>query len=88
MILTVIPFMTETSQILNNVSYSHKVNFLTTEKLAGFKTKSWQVFEQKVGRFYAKNRVPPPNSKIHSRPVTSYEFNSHKSLYLPDSDSS
>ena len=59
MILTVIPFMTETSQILNNVSYSHKVNFLTTEKLAGFKTKSWQVFEQKVGRFYAKNRVPP-----------------------------
>ena len=46
-------------KILNNVSYSHKVSFLTTEKLAGFKTKSWQVFEQKVGRFYSKNRVPP-----------------------------
>ena len=54
------PFMTYTSnKILNNVSYSHKVDFLTTEKLAGFKMKSWQVFEQKVGRFYPKNRVPP-----------------------------
>ena len=63
------PFMTYTSnKILKNVSYSHKVDFLTTEKLAGFKMKSWQVFKQKVGRFYPKNRVPPPNSKIHSRP--------------------
>ena len=52
--------MTYTSnKILNNVSYSHKVDFLTTEKLAGFKMKSWQVFKQKVGRFYPKNRVPP-----------------------------
>ena len=67
--LNVTPFMTYTSnKILNNVSYSHKVDFLTTEKLAGFKMKSWQVFKQKVGRFYPKNRVPPPNSKIHSRP--------------------
>ena len=32
------PVMTYTSnKILNNVSYSHKVDFLTTEKLAGFK---------------------------------------------------
>ena len=52
--------MTYTSnKILKNVSYSHKVDFLTTEKLAGFKMKSWQVFKQKVGRFYPKNRVPP-----------------------------
>ena len=52
--------MTYTSnKILSNVSYSHKVDFLTTENLAGFKTKSWQVFKQKVGRFYPKNRVPP-----------------------------
>ena len=58
--LNVTPFMTYTSnKILNNVSYSHKVDFLTTEKLAGFKMKSWQVFKQKVGRFYPKNRVPP-----------------------------
>ena len=52
--------MTYTSnKILNNVSYSHKVDFLTTEKLVGFKMKSWQVFKQKVGRFYPKNRPPP-----------------------------
>ena len=64
--------MTYTSnKILKNVSYSHKVDFLTTEKLAGFKMKSWQVFKQKVGRFYPKKKLkkgPPPNSKIHSRP--------------------
>ena len=61
--------MTYTSnKILKNVSYSHKVDFLTTEKLAGFKMKSWQVFKQKVGRFYPKKKGPPPNSKIHSRP--------------------
>ena len=47
------------NKILKNVSYSHKVDFLTTEKLAGFKMKSWQVFKQKVGRFYPKSRVPP-----------------------------
>ena len=32
---------------------------LTTKKLVAMKTKSWQVLEQKVGRFDPKKRVPP-----------------------------
>ena len=61
--------MANSSKKIFNIYLRTKSWQLGNGKLAGFETKSWKVFDPKVGKFYPKKRVPALTQKFIARLV-------------------